>query len=113
MEPIAEYKMKEFIGDKLLGFLVAEILLDGLYITSANKGQLFRQVSDLTCNDYLSNAAKRIGLMPHPNDTAKRRQAFYRPPKDLANAYEVKIYTIYKELGIDATKSFITETLFV
>jgi dsRNA-specific ribonuclease len=97
---LKEYKRREFLGDRLLGFVVGELL-----------GDNWRKSHDYVNNDNLSDVAKRIGLIPHPLDIKHKKQAFFHQPKEMANAYEAYIYSIYESDGIEAVKEFVKKTL--
>jgi len=96
---IKEYKRREFLGDRLLGFIVGDI-----------QGNDYKKCIPIVNNDNLAKVAQSLGLIPHPENIPPA--SIRRKMKIYADAYEVRIYEIYIESGIDAVKQFVLETLF-
>lgn len=92
-------KEVELIGDKLLDLILFEewIKRGGNYRIASPK------VAYYTNNRYLAMIAEEIGLPPENTSTKKF--------KCMANAYEVKVAKIYLELGLEASRKFVLDTI--
>ena len=94
----------EFIGDRVLGLSVAELLYE-MY-PDENEGELARRHAMLVSTETLGNVARELGLdkhVRHGHMTAGRIQHV------LADAMEAVFGAIYLDSGFDAARSVIVE----
>lgn len=110
-EPIEYNERLEFLGDSILGFIVAEELY------KANKyfseGELTRRRSTLVNNNFLAERAEmiRLGKFLYLGKGEKIQQG-YKNPTNLANAMEALIGAIYLDSNLDTVRKFILRCLF-
>ena len=96
----------EFLGDSVLGMLVA----DYLYRTFPDRpeGELTRMRADMVCEHTLATAANRIGLGEHLQLGHGEEQGGGRNRASiLADAVESVIAATFLDGGMDAAKAFI------
>ncbi|MBE6960273.1 MAG: ribonuclease III [Ruminococcaceae bacterium] len=96
----------EFLGDSVLGMLVA----DYLYRNFPNRpeGELTRMRADMVCERALAEIAQRIGLGEHLLLGRGEEQSGGRSRDSiLADAVESVIAACYLDGGMDAAKQFI------
>lgn len=94
----------EFIGDRVLGLAVADLLMD-MYPTE-NEGELARRHAVLVSTKTLMTIARKLRLntaMRHGHMTAGRMNHV------MANAMEAILGAIYIDGGFDAARVFIAE----
>lgn len=95
----------EFIGDRVLGLSVAELLYQ-MYPTEA-EGELARRHAMLVSTETLGNVARKIGMdkhLRHGHMTAGRIQHI------LADAMEAVFGAIFIDGGFDAARNVIVNT---
>ena len=105
------YERLEFLGDSLLGFVVAS----GAYkkFPDFDEGKMTRIKVSLVSGDSLSSVSDKLGLSDgiifgsSEAGTGKRGLQ-----SALENVYEAIVGAIYLDGGIDAAKSFVERTLF-
>lgn len=100
------YERLEFLGDRVLGLVVAERLFERY--PEESEGGLARRHAVLVSRRTLVVVAKEIGLgdwidMP-PGETAA---GTHRRPAILADACEAVIGALYLDAGLDAARAFI------
>ena len=101
----------EFLGDAVLGFVVAEHL--HLRFPHRDEGFLTKLRSKLVNGQALARYARSIDLGPlvimseNMEQTGGRRSVSI-----LADAFEAVIGAIYLDLGLEATRTFIERTMF-
>ena len=109
--PIEFNERLEFLGDSILGFIVAE----QLYMANKyfSEGELTRRRSTLVNNNFLAEYAKKINLGKYlflgKGETLQGGSA---NPTNLANAMEALIGAVYLDSGIDSVRDFILKCLF-
>ena len=94
----------EFIGDRVLGLSVADLLMD-MY-PSESEGELARRHAMLVSTETLGNVARQLGLdrqIKHGHMTAGRIVHI------MANAMEAIFGAIYLDSGFDAAKNVIVD----
>lgn len=100
----------EFLGDAILGFVVAEFLLTAL--PRVNEGTLSRARSTIVRRETLAAAARAIGIedllavgASEIKQEAKTRNSV------LADAYEAVVGALYLDQGDAAARGFVRATL--
>ncbi|WP_051979110.1 ribonuclease III [Edaphobacter aggregans] len=104
--PTGDNEQLEFVGDAVLGLIVAE----GLYhrFPDSREGELTRLRASLVSRRHLGHVAERIGLgsmlrLGRGEEQSGGRQK----PALLANALEAVIAALYLDGGLDAARPFI------
>jgi ribonuclease III len=102
-----DYERMEFLGDRVLGLVVAEFL----YATfpEASEGELSLRLNAMVNAETLAAISEEIGLPALINTGVEMRSAGDRKRVNLrADALESLIAAIYLEGGLDAARNFIT-----
>lgn len=100
----------EFLGDALLGMLVADFLYRRF--PDADEGQLTRTRAALVRRETLAGIARRVELGESLIlGEGEQKSGGWRRASILANAVEALIGAVYLDAGIDACRTFV-ETLF-
>jgi ribonuclease-3 len=101
----------EFLGDSILGFIVAEQLYQANKYFS--EGDLTRRRSQLINNVFLANRAKGLGLGEYIQfGKGEKKQNGYRNPTNLANTMEALIGAVYLDSNLKIVRKFIIKTVF-
>ena len=109
--PIEFNERLEFLGDSILGFLVAEGLYKGNQFFS--EGELTRRRSQLVNNSFLAEIAKKIDLGEFLQlGKGETKQNGDKNPTNLANAMEALIGAVYLDSDIKTVKNFIINILY-
>ena len=100
----------EFLGDSILGFVVAETL----YQTYGDKpeGEMTRLRAELVCEASLVEAAEPLGLGEHLR--LSRGEAMgggHQRPSMIADAFEAVLAAIYLDGGEGAAREFLGRTI--
>lgn len=96
----------EFLGDSVLGMVVAEYLYRNF--PDRPEGELTRMRADMVCEQALALVAERIGLGKHLLLGRGEEQSGGRNRASiLADAVESVIAAMFLDGGMDAAKSFI------
>ncbi len=100
----------EFLGDSILGFVVAETL----YQTYGDKpeGEMTRLRAELVCEASLVEAATPLGLGEHLR--LSRGEAMgggHQRPSMIADAFEAVLAAIYLDGGEGAAREFLGRTI--
>lgn len=103
-KPARTYERLEFLGDRVLGLVVADLLWR--QFPAAPEGELTRRYHDLVQGATLARVAEAIGLGPHlilsPSEAAAARN-----PGILADVCEAVIAAIYVDGGYKAAVAFV------
>lgn len=100
----------EFLGDAVLGFVVAEDL--HARFPDKNEGFLTRLRAKLVNGSALAGYALEIGLDPLVRMSANMEQTGGRRNETiLADAFEAVIGALYLDLGLEAARRFIHRTM--
>ena len=102
----------EFLGDSVLGMLVAEYL----YHTFPDRpeGELTRMRADMVCEQTLAAVANRIGLGEHLLlGHGEERLGGRSRESILADAVESVIAACFLDGGLDAAKQFVRQFILV
>ena len=98
----------EFLGDRVLGLVVAEMLYDRF--PEAREGDLAKRLAALVCKEALAGVAQRIGLgetiilSESELGTGGRGNI-----SNLEDACEALIGALYLDSGLEAARQFILE----
>lgn len=104
--PIIGYERLEFLGDRVLGLVVADMLLDAF--PDESEGALARRLAELVRADTLAAVARdidlgaEIRLGPGEAESGGRENNAI-----LADACEATIAAIYRDGGLAASRRFI------
>jgi ribonuclease III len=105
-DPAADNEQLEFVGDAVLGLVVAESLFRRF--SASREGELTRLRSSLVSRRHLGEVAARIDLGSHLRLGRGEEQSGGRhKPALLANALEAVIAALYLDGGLDAARAFI------
>jgi len=110
-EPVEFNERLEFLGDSILGFVVAE----DLYHTNRyfSEGELTRRRSILVNNKFLAEKAEEIGLGNFLYlGKGEKIQNGSTNPTNLANALEALIGAVYLDSDIKTVSDFIDKIIF-
>jgi len=109
--PVEYNERLEFLGDSILGFLVARELYNSNKYFS--EGELTRRRSQLVNNVYLAEKAKKIGLGKYLLlGRGEKKQNGNLNPTNLANALEALIGAVYLDSDIETAWEFIKNNLY-
>ncbi|MDE0539459.1 MAG: ribonuclease III [Rhodospirillales bacterium] len=96
----------EFLGDRVLGLVIAETLLDAH--PAEDEGQIAYRHSALVRKEALTRVARTIGLGEYLEMTeGEERKGGRENAAILADACEAVIAAIYRDGGLEAARSFI------
>lgn len=109
--PIEYNERLEFLGDSILGFIVAEKLHTSNKYFS--EGELTRRRSQLVNNSFLADKAKDLKLGDYILlGKGETLQNGFKNPTNLANALEALIGAVYLDSDLETVKKFIMENVF-
>jgi ribonuclease III len=96
----------EFLGDAVLGFLAAELLLE--YRPGAREGELSRLRARLVRRETLAQQARALGLGDALTlGPGERKSGGARRDSILADAFEALVCAIYLDGGLGAARAFV------
>jgi ribonuclease-3 len=109
--PLEYNERLEFLGDSILGFIIAEQL------HNANKyfseGELTRRRSTLVNNSFLAEKANKLGIGDFLLlGRGESKLEGFKNPTNLANALEALIGAVYLDSDLDTVRSFILRNLY-
>lgn len=100
------YERLEFLGDRVLGLVIAEMLLS--QFPNEDEGRIARRYSALVRAEALTGVAKKIDLGRHLTLGASEEDSGGRAnPGLLADACEAVIAALYLDGGLEAAERFI------
>ena len=106
------YDRLEFLGDAILGMLLAEHAFEGA--RSAPSGPLTLVRARLAKRNSLAAAAERLGLGPHVRlSEGEQRQGGSHRRKLLADVFEAVLGAIYLDGGLEEARAFVRNALIV
>jgi ribonuclease-3 len=109
--PLEFNERLEFLGDSILGFVVAEQLYRGNKYFS--EGELTRRRSTLVNNSFLAKRARELEVGKFLLfGKGEKRQNGDRNPTNLANALEALIGAVYLDSNLDNVRKFIFNNVF-
>src|SRR6185369_3704463 len=108
LNPTADNEQLEFVGDAVLGLVVAESLYRRF--PCSREGELTRLRASLVSRRHLGHVGERIGLGALLRLGRGEEQSGGRnKPALLANAVEAVIAALYLDGGLDAARPFIED----
>ncbi len=99
------YQRLEFLGDAVLGLVVAELLFT-LY-PDENEGSLAKRHAALVRSESLADVARRLGLGPHIRMNAGGQESGRDLSSNLEDVCEALIGALYLDGGFDAARRFV------
>lgn len=100
------YQRLEFLGDRVLGLAVAQLLYD--HFAGEDEGALARRHSALVCREALVRVAERIDLAQFMVLSASEAEAGGRDnPGIVADTLEAVIAALYLDGGLKAADAFV------
>lgn len=100
------YERLEFLGDRVLGLVVAKWLFDEFPLEP--EGMLARRHSNLVCRNALAQIGKHIGLDQHIKLAhGERKSGGQDKASVLSNCCEALIAALYIDGGLNAAETFI------
>jgi len=109
--PLEFNERLEFLGDSILGFIVAEQLYKGNRYFS--EGELTRRRSTLVNNSFLAKKARELKLGEFLFfGKGEKKQNGDRNPTNLANALEALVGAVYLDSDMNKAKKFILRNIF-
>ena len=99
------YERLEFLGDRVVGLVVAEMLLTGF--PGEAEGALTRRFAALVRKETLAEVALEFDLADHIRLPSIEQPAARRNPSLLADVCEAVIAALYLDGGMPAARSFI------
>ena len=104
--PLGDYERLEFLGDRVLGLAVAEMLFK-LY-PEADEGEMSVRLNALVRMETLADLSDEIGLTPYIRTGLELAPRAARKQRNLkADVMEALIASIYLEGGMKAASEFI------
>jgi len=104
--PLDSNQRLEFLGDRVLGLAVSEILY--AQFPNENEGALARRLASLVRRDALARVAANLGLGDYLNlGRSESESGGQQNPANLADALEAVIAAIYLDGGLEAAVQFI------
>lgn len=98
----ASYERLEFLGDRVLGLIIADLLLE--HYKKENEGDIAKRFTALVREETLAAVARKIGipkyLITHENELRENDSI-------LADVFEAITGALYRDKGLAAAKSFI------
>ena len=96
----------EFLGDRVLGLLVAEMLLETF--PTESEGEIARRHAELVRKETLADVASVLDIAPLIRLPPEEDQNVRNNPNLLADACEALIAALYLDGGLDAARGFVT-----
>jgi ribonuclease-3 len=104
---VVDNESMEFLGDALLGFVVADLLFREF--PEYDEGEKSKTKANLVSTTTLARQAERLGLGDHMLlGKGEEKTGGRRKPALLADSYEALIAAIYLDGGIEHARAFIT-----
>ena len=105
---IKSYQRLEFLGDKVLNFVIANALFK--QFPNENEGQISRRHSHLVCGSVCFEVAKKIEIMPYVIfSNAQKKDESYSVSKVGEDAIEAIIGAIFLDSNIQNAEKFVIE----
>lgn len=103
------YERLEFLGDRVLGLLIAEALLQKF--PNGSEGEIAKMYSFLVCQSTLADLARKEGL--HEIlvlSSGEEKEGGRQRPSNLANVLEALIGAVYQDGGLDSARTLVLST---
>jgi ribonuclease-3 len=105
-KPAESNERLEFLGDRILNMLVAE-MLDETF-PNEREGDVAKRLTTLVCAPALADVAQQIGLQDHLIlSAAEAASGGAHKQNMLADAIEAIVAAMYKDGGLDAPRVFV------
>jgi ribonuclease-3 len=105
--PVADYEQLEFLGDRVLGLIVADLLIR--HFPGDNEGDLSKRLNALVSRDTCARIAERVGVGPALRLAAGETKRGGRENKTiLGDACEALIAAVYRDAGLEAARTVFT-----
>ena len=106
--PVADNETLEFLGDSILNFLVAEMLLEEL--PDAREGVLSKARSHLVSEGHFAEVARRLGIGNVLRLAPSELRAGGRLKESLlADAFEAVVAAVYRDAGMDRAREVVRQ----
>ncbi len=100
-----DYERLEFLGDRILGFVIAEWLYDAF---RESEGDMNRRLASLVDKQSCADVAADIGVSAHVRlESSARASGVHRSANLLGDVCEALIAALYIDGGMDAARAFI------
>ncbi|MCF8709000.1 ribonuclease III [Rhizorhapis sp. SPR117] len=100
------YERLEFLGDRVLGLIMAEWLYE--HFASEPEGKLSRRLNALVAGETCAEVARKIGLPPHMHLGKQARDDGAADSDNvLGDVLEALIGALFIDGGMDAAKAFV------
>jgi len=104
---VAGFDRLEFLGDRVVGLVVADMLLD--HFPDDGEGDIARRHARLVNRDSLARIARDIGLGTYLRLSVGESQSGGGDnPAVLADAFEAVVAALYRDGGMDAARACLT-----
>jgi ribonuclease-3 len=104
--PDATYERLEFLGDRVLGLIIAEMLLD--HFPEAAEGELAPRFNELVRRESVARVARAVDLGPHLRLGPGEHQTGGRDKTAiLADVGESVIAALFLDGGLDVARGFV------
>lgn len=100
------YERLEFFGDKILGFIVAQMLYQ--QFPDASEGELSKRLANLVNQTFLSGLVEHLGLVQFLQMADEAQGKLQHNPAILCDIAESILAAIFLDGGMDAAQEFIT-----
>ena len=111
-DPSTDNEQLEFLGDAVLGFVVAQDLVHRF--PDSHEGELTRLRASLVSRKHLAEVAGRLALGNHLRlGRGEEASGGRQKPALLADAVEAAIAALYLDAGMPLAQSFITREIIV
>jgi len=108
--PVSDNEQLEFLGDSVLGFLVAEALVERF--PGQTEGELSRQKAHLVSAAHLHGVARSLDLGSFLELGRSEEMSGGRSKKTLlVDALEAVIAAIYLDAGVEAARKFVRDSV--
>ena len=105
--PDQNYERLEFLGDRVLGLVVARLVYDAH--PAASEGELARRFNALVNRDACAGVARSLDLGPVIRlDPGERKTGGRDKPVILGDVMEAVIAALYLDAGLDVAGAFVT-----
>lgn len=105
--PDQNYERLEFLGDRVLGLVVARLVYDAH--PAASEGELARRFNALVNRDACAGVARALGLGAHIRlDPGEQKTGGRDKPVILGDVMEALIAALYLDAGLDVASAFVT-----
>jgi ribonuclease III len=105
-QPVVDNETLEFLGDSILNFLVAEMLLEAL--PDAREGVLSKARSHLVSEGHFAEMARRLGIGSVLRLAPSESRAGGRLKESLlADAFEAVVAAVYRDGGMELVRELV------